>query len=165
MPITKTVTLYTYDELSPAAQAKARDWYREGQDHDLDNVTECTVVPALEKLGVRLSDHVVPLHGGSARRVPDVWYSVGYTQNDGVAFEGRYEYVKGASAAVRDEFPQDAQLHNIARDLQAIQRRYGYKLTVDVSTHHRDCTPIDEYVTDTITSNEYTFTESGDREE
>ena len=27
--VTKTVTLYQFDELSPAAQEKAREWYRE----------------------------------------------------------------------------------------------------------------------------------------
>lgn len=41
MSITKTITLYTFDELSDAAKETARNWYREGLTNEF--VLDCTL--------------------------------------------------------------------------------------------------------------------------
>ena len=90
MARTKTITLYTFDELSDKAKERARDWYRSCRDsNDFEHVISDAVC-VLEILGVSLSTHEVRLMGGSTRRDPNVWWQVGYMQSDGAAFEGSY---------------------------------------------------------------------------
>lgn len=48
-------------------------------------------------------------------------------------FDAHYRYVRGASAAVKAEFPRMTDLHKVARDLQALQRRHFYSLSCDVT--------------------------------
>ena len=47
-------------------------------------------------------------------------------------FDASYEYVRGAVKAVKAEFPQDTELHGIAKDLQALQKRHFYSLSCAV---------------------------------
>ena len=78
MPITKTYTLYTFDELSDRAKEKARDWYRSsdvGNDYMLS-----------ESFAQTLSYYGFP--EGSMK----IYYSLAYCQGDGVSFEGRIDF-------------------------------------------------------------------------
>lgn len=79
--------------------------------------------------------------------IKDIFYSGFYSQGDGACFTGSYEYQKGAAALINKEYPDDTDLQNIAERLQAIQRRYFYKLTAGVEHrghhYHEHCTVID----------------------
>lgn len=73
MPIIKTYTLYTFDELSDRAKEKARDWYRTDNDDDF---------MLSESFAQTLSYYGFP--EGSMK----IYHSLAYCQGDGVAFEG-----------------------------------------------------------------------------
>ena len=48
-------------------------------------------------------------------------------------FDADYRYVRGAVKAVRNEFPWVDDLCNVAKDLQALQRRHFYSLSCAVT--------------------------------
>jgi len=66
---------------------------------------------------------------------PTIYFSGFSSQGDGACFEGRYSYQKGGLKAVMDYAPKDEELHRIVRDLQNLQRRNFYKVTL--RTFHR----------------------------
>ena len=129
MPITLTKTAYHFDELSPAAKERARDWWRtlENQDFNTEYVVDDAQRMA-EILGITFDTRPVKLMGGGTRYDPVVYWSGFSSQGDGACFEGRYRYAKGASKAIRAEAPKDAELHRIADALQAAQRKAFYRL-------------------------------------
>ena len=49
-------------------------------------------------------------------------------------FNADYEYVRGAAKAVKAEFPHATDLHDVARKLQALQKRHFYSLSCNVSS-------------------------------
>ena len=49
-------------------------------------------------------------------------------------FDASYEYVRGAVKAVKAEFSRATDLHEVAKDLQALQRRHFYSLSCNVSS-------------------------------
>ena len=49
-------------------------------------------------------------------------------------FDASYEYVRGASAAVCKEFSWADDLHKVAKDLQALQKRHFYSLSCNVAS-------------------------------
>lgn len=145
MPKAITVELYEYDELTPKAQERARDWYREGDremfsEYAGRNVIE-DAVRLFEIMGFTFRTHEVPLHGGGKRRDPCVWWQLGYMQSDGVWIEADYAYAPGAHRKIRREAPADGKqndrLHAIADRLLALQKAYGYKLTATVRDSDR----------------------------
>jgi len=129
MPITLTKTVYHFDELSPSAKERARDWWRtlENQDFDAEYVIDDAQRMG-EILGITLDTHPVKLYGGGTRYDATVYWSGFNYQGDGASFEGRYRYAKGASKAIRKEAPRDTELHRIADTLQSAQRRAFYQL-------------------------------------
>ena len=48
-------------------------------------------------------------------------------------FDASYEYARGAVKAVKAEFPQNTDLHKIASELQALQKRHFYSLSCAVT--------------------------------
>ena len=48
-------------------------------------------------------------------------------------FDANYEYARGAVKAVKAEFPYATDLHEVARKLQALQRRHFYSLSCAVT--------------------------------
>ena len=48
-------------------------------------------------------------------------------------FDASYEYVRGAAKAVKAEFPQNTDLHKIASELQALQKRHFYSLSCAIT--------------------------------
>jgi hypothetical protein len=73
-----TVTRYTYDELGPEAQEKALEWWREQKWAD---DSSWWLTPMLQE---HLSDAL-----GSESQDLKLYYSLSYSQGDGVAIEGR----------------------------------------------------------------------------
>jgi hypothetical protein len=129
MPEIVATTLYRLDELSNAARGKARDWYREGAfDHDWYEFVYDDFERICALIGVTLRVTPVRLYGGGTRQKPCIWFSGFWSQGDGACFEGGYSYAPKASRAIRDYAPKDADLHQIADALQAVQRRNFYQL-------------------------------------
>lgn len=132
MPQIVETTVYRLDELSNEAKEKARAWYRESIPDDdwsefvfEDFETICAI------LGVRLKTLRSRLYGGGARQKPCIWFRGFWSQGDGACFEAFYAYGKDSPRKIRDHAPQDAELHQIAAVLQAIQRRNFYALAAE----------------------------------
>lgn len=113
--------VYTFDELSDQAKEKARDWWREGAlDYDWWEFVCADAKNVAELFGLDI-EHI--------------YFSGFASQGDGACFEGGYRYKKGALAAVKAYAPQDTDLHDIVKALQAAQRKAFYKL--GATTKHR----------------------------
>lgn len=124
------VKLFQFDELSDEAKEKARDWYREGDEfRPLFEPFET----AAKLLGITLGTTQIPLMNGKTRQETDIRYSGFSSQGDGASFVGSYEYAKGCSKAVRQEFGTDNTLLAIADGLTALQRKHGYKLVATIT--------------------------------
>ena len=128
--ITETYHAYTYDELTPKAQDKARDWWRSCDDQDSypwwDFVYEdferiCGVI------GVELNTIQIPLMNGSTRPQPDIRFSGFWSQGDGASFTGTWTYKPDAITNIKEYAPQDETLHRIATDLAIIQGQLDCK--------------------------------------
>ena len=140
MPRIIETTVYTIDELSDAAKENARVWYRQHGLHDEwydflyeDFETICGI------LGITLATTPVRLYGGGTRDNPQVFFRLSWSQGDGASFAGRYSYARGASKAVRAHAPKDAELHRIADELQAVQRRNFHQLHASIRQQGRYC--------------------------
>jgi hypothetical protein len=136
MPITKTVTLYTFDELNDKAKEKARDWWRSCRDsQDLDcAIDDFEIICGL--LGIKLKQREFKTIGGTTRSEPDVSWSLGYSQSDFASFDGFYQNKADAVQSIREYAPQDETLRGIAEGLEAIQKRNGGHLLATIKHHH-----------------------------
>jgi hypothetical protein len=125
MPTVKTVLLHTFDELaSERAKEAARDWYRsviDSSDFDFSIEDFATIG---EALGVDFKTHSVQLYGGGTRNEPNIFWSGFASQGDGACFEGTFSLNGKAGEAIRAHAPEDAELHRIADELDAIAKRY-----------------------------------------
>lgn len=78
--------------------------------------------------------------------IDKIYYSGFSSQGDGACFTGAYSYKKGAVNAVKEYAPTDETLHDIARDLQLVQKKHFYGLSASVSHRghyqHENCTDI-----------------------
>ena len=143
--------VYTFDELSDRAKEKARDWWREG--FEFDSHAECVIddaatVADLFGLDIRQRRVNTPMHPTHKwGYAPSVYYSGFSSQGDGACFEGRYQYKKGALAAVKAYAPQDTDLHGIVKALQDAQRKAFYKLGANTAHrghyYHSGCMSVD----------------------
>ena len=152
MPHTVTIekTIFAFDELNSRAKEKARAWWRSCKSSEFD--TECTYEDAAEcgrLIGIEIAPRNVKLMNGTSRQVPTIWYSGFCSQGDGACFEGRYSYAKGAVKAIRQHAPQDLELHRIADELQALQRKAFYRLGATMAHrghyYHSGCMSVDVY--------------------
>lgn len=144
---TKTITTYSFAELSYEAKEKAREWYLEGAlDYEWWDGVYDHAKEAGEALGIT---------------VDDIEFSGFYSRGDGACFTGSYTYRKGWRAALR-AISQNPVLEDIGRRLQAAQRLVFYKGTANVvNTGHRychensvriDCDPDTDTFTDAVTN-------------
>lgn len=132
--VTTTTTLYLYEELSPVAQANARDWYRDAVDGDewwggiYDDAKQVAALMGIE--------------------IDNIYFSGFSSQGDGAQFTGNYSYPgeKGVKA-VREYAPKDAVLLEIAEELDQLQGRHNDGLTAEITPtgrySHEYCTRID----------------------
>ncbi len=140
MPRIVETTVFTIDELSDAAKENARIWYRDQGLHDEwydfvyeDFETICGI------LGITLATTPVRLYGGGTRDKPQIFWSGFSFQGDGASFAGCYSHAKGAARAIRAHAPQDTELHRIADELQALQRKNFWQLNATVRQRGRYC--------------------------
>ena len=193
MPTTRTITVYDFDDLSDKAKARARDWYRDAQGHDLSWADQ--VLEDAQEMGKVLGITITP----------DTWAWAIDTQGAGANFAGRWARQEDAPQAIREAASQDAVLHGIADALAAAGvdaltiRQSGracheYATTIDhepeseldeapigqveagrLALHqfmrwvhdqldqHWNYMQSDEYVDESIRANEYRFAENGKR--
>lgn len=140
MPTTKTITLFSFDELAETAKERARDWYRQGigQDSWWSEAVLEDAARVCGMLGIALETRGVKLMNGTTRLEPVISFSGFSSQGDGASFTGSYAYKAGAVNAITAYAPQDARLREIAEGLRDVQRRYGYRLEASITrtTHH-----------------------------
>ena len=134
--VTKTITLYEFDELSDDAKEKARDWWRELYEFNSHGDDLEPVETAARLLGIEFRRHDVGLCGGGKRSEPNIWWTL-HVQGAGASFDATYSYRKGSLSAIKSEFPKDTALHNIADGLAHLQVRYGYKITALIKSDSR----------------------------
>lgn len=118
MPQIIETTVFTYDELSGKAKAKARDWYSQGA---LDYPWYDSIYEDAKTIGALM---------GIA--IDKIYFSGFACQGYGACFEGNYEYAKGAAKAIAAYAPQDETLRDIAAALQETQRKAFYRLSAKV---------------------------------
>lgn len=121
--------LYKFSELSEAAKARACDDYARAVAEDFDAYT---VIHDACDIGAMLG-----LDMRQARRQQvngDFFYAPSIYHTDrGVVFDAEFSYSKGSTKAIRKEFPQAADLHDLADRLAAIQRRYFFTIRGEIS--------------------------------
>ena len=140
MPRIVQTTVYELEELSEAAKAHARAWYRDHcVEHDRHEFVYHDFETVCGLLGVTLKTRPVTLMGGGTRDKPCISYRGFWSQGDGASFEGAYRYAAGAARAIRAHAPKDTELHGIADVLQDVQRRNFYQLTTGIRQSGRYC--------------------------
>lgn len=127
LTLMKTIctTVYTLDELNDAAKQKAHEnWVRMNNENDDFRYYADGVIDDAKEIG--------KLMGIQIERV---YYSGFCSQGDGACFVGHYSYVPRSLNAVIGYASNDKELHRIASDLQAIQKKHFYGLSANVSKH------------------------------
>ncbi len=140
MPRTVETVVYSIEELPEAAKESARAWYRETcLEHEWYDAVFEDFETVCRVLGVTLRTSPVKLMGGGTRENPHLFFRGFASQGDGASFEGSLEYVPGGARAIRAHAPKDEELHRIADELQAVQKRNFYQLTVTIRTRGNYC--------------------------
>lgn len=143
-----SLALFNFSALSVAAKEAARQWFREGAfDHAWYEFVYEDAANIADILGIDLRTRKVQYRNGETRYdAINILFSGFSCQGDGACFQGSYRYAKGAAKEIRKYAPQDNELHRIADELQAIQRRHFYRLKAEVKHsghyYHQYCTDI-----------------------
>lgn len=141
---TKTINLYSFDELDDEVKKKAIEKL-----YDINTNYEwwdCTVGD-FKTIGKLIGINI-----------DKVYFSGFSSQGDGACFEGEYQYKKGGLKELLAYAPRDECLHAIARNLQAIQRKRFYQIFASVKHqgryYHEMCTRISVELQDNSWVNE-----------
>ena len=112
---------FSFEQLSPAAQAKALDVCRDINTSDeywYEQLNESTLDQFLEILGFE---------------DPKIYFSLAYCQGDYAELNNaRFHYNKGFVKQLKAEFPTWTKAHEMAEQLQAICKRYFYGYSFSV---------------------------------
>lgn len=123
--VTTETVVYSFDELSEQAKEKARDWYRAtGFYYEWWGCVYEQYTTACKLFGLDISR---------------IMFSGFWSQGDGASFTGTYYYKKGGLQALRKEFPQWIEIHDICKRLTQIQKPNFYGVNVDISQNGRYC--------------------------
>ena len=110
-----TTMVYSFNELSEEAQERALNAFRcINVEYDWWDGAYDTICTAGRLLGLDIGD-------------------IHFDTDSYCIFNADYEYVRGAAKAVKAEFPQNTDLHKIASELQALQKRHFYSLSCAVT--------------------------------
>ncbi len=118
------IKLYTYEELNADAQAKARDWWREGWD---DFFSECILedFEAIALLmGFTIDSRDAETVSGKTFRKPKIYWSGFWSQGDGACFEGAWTASDVKPGKVAEFAPLDKELHRIAAVFEAAAKSF-----------------------------------------
>lgn len=135
---TITTTVYTFDELNDKAKEKAREWFREGNlDYEWwDSLYEDADTCA-RLIGIEIDSR--PRNNPKAMKRPQIYFTGFWSQGDGASYTGYYSYAKDGTKAIRRHAPEDKELHRIADELQALQRKNFYQLTAQIKQRGPYC--------------------------
>ena len=127
--VTREYTLYEFKELSDTAKETARQWWKEMDSSESWDLN---------------TDSLKEIGGMLGIKIKDIWFTL-FVQGAGSSFDGTYSYVPGALKKIMEECPTNEKLHQVARDLQDIQRKNFYQLSADVvsTDNHRWATTIE----------------------
>lgn len=116
--VTRKYQVFTFGELSDSAKQTALQWNSETLHDEWSDfaIDDAKAVGAL--MGWDISS---------------VYWSGFWSQGDGACFVGTMGYSKGCARAVREYAPRCAELHAIAAEWQALQRKHFYKLQAHVT--------------------------------
>lgn len=124
-----------YAELNDAAKEKARQWWKDlvfNGSCDWEFVYEdANTVAAL--MGITIGKRSFQRNNGTTGYELDIEFSLAYCQGDFANFSGHYTYAKRSLKAIKDYAPKDEKLQDFAKRLQAVQRKYFYKLIANVT--------------------------------
>lgn len=113
--VIKETEVFTFAELSDEAKECAREWFRQGIEFDAGDTIECTIMEAAKSLGITID----------RPRGRRTGYAIDYDTNPiGAAFVGSWHASDVRPGALVKEFPQDATLAVIARDLEAVAAEF-----------------------------------------
>jgi hypothetical protein len=165
---TKTYTIYEYDELTPKAQEKARDWYIQENDY-----------PFLSEYMSERAEELLLDAGFDALNIQNVFCSLSYCQGDGamVEFNGSYDnkYIVAVkhSGHYYHERSTSITIENIENDEDADAETYEditenvlvplFKQLARDGYAYIDSENEQENVADNIRANGYTFDKDGNR--
>ena len=122
MPITKTVTLYSFTELSEKAQQKAIDDNRFDVDSEWYDFTIDDRKEVLEALGFSNVN---------------IGFSGFCSQGDGAHFTGNYQFKKGALKNARKNYPEWKEYDEFATELFKIQRKNKFSFSAKLAHRGR----------------------------
>ena len=135
--------LYTLSELSPEAQERAIQWYRELDHYDpyyAEYVIEdaCTIGDLIG-IDMRQTRRAIKYQGEIPVCSPVFEYipSVSWDLYRGAWFTSRYQYKKGSCKAIREYAPQNTDLHDIADGLYKLQKANWYGIWAHTGESHR----------------------------
>lgn len=121
----KETEVFTFDELSDSAKTKVRDWWKSsGLDYDWWECVYNQYTTACKLFGLDISR---------------IMFSGFWSQGDGASFTGTYSYKKGGLQALKKEFPQWVEIHDICKRLTQMQKPNFYGVNVDISQNGRYC--------------------------
>lgn len=145
MPITKQLTLYSFDELSDEAKERARAWLRECIDKDAfwseAVITDFETVAGF--CGWDINRRPYKTMGGETRYEPIIYWSGFGSQGDGACFEGTFRATDINAQALREHAPEDKQLQRLANAFENFKNKQPHgKATVVHKGHymHEYCT-------------------------
>ena len=140
MPRTVETTVYELGELPEPAKESARAWFRGScLEHEWYDAVFEDFEAICRILGITLRTSPVRLLGGGTREKPHLWFRGFSSQGDGASFEGVFSHTRGSARAIRAHAPKDDELHRIADELQAAQRRNFYQLSGSIRTRGNYC--------------------------
>lgn len=142
------IKVYEYDELTPQAQAKARDWYRNCSAGDID-FADCVIDDAetiAGMMGIEFAKRAVSLGKGHKRREACVFWSGFSSQGDGACFEGTWRASGVQAGEVAEYAPKDEKLHKIAAEFERIATEFpqaSFSVKHAGRYSHEHCTEFD----------------------
>ncbi|MET0038572.1 MAG: hypothetical protein ABW041_00300 [Dehalococcoides mccartyi] len=113
-------TSYSFDKLTPEAQAKALEVHREALRNDtwFFGTIDDTIIPVAEFLGINIDDIF--------------WQKFYRNEGEGACFIGTYKYRVDATKKIKELWPNDDYIIKLAQDLQALQSAHAFNLEATV---------------------------------
>jgi len=137
--------VYTYDKLSDEAKQVALEKLRNiNVNHDWWDFVYKDVNAVAALMGININQ---------------IYFSGFWSKGDGACFEGLYEYKAGSVKAVEAYAPKDEELHRIAAELAALQRKCFYQIRASFQHsgdyYHRFCTDFSVDFKSHVTGSDY----------
>lgn len=132
--------IFEFSELSDSAKERARQWYRNSSydcywsESAIDDAADL-----FDLIGVDIRNTLKTRMDKTFSYEPSVFFSGFSSQGDGACFNAKHRYKKGGLKALISYAPHETALHEIAKRIQEIQKRYFYAIQVSTQQHGRYC--------------------------